>query len=351
MPSRSLRLLVCGGAGYIGSHMCKLLADHGHTITVIDDLSTGHARAAQWGQLHVGDIADAVLLDRVFAEFRPEGVLHFAGKSIVGESFIDPASYYLNNFSATLNLLERVRQIPDCPLIFSSTAAIFGIPRSQLIDEDHPKVPVHAYGHSKLAVEQALRDYWSAYALPSMSFRYFNAAGADPSGRIGEAHHPETHLIPKIFDSMLGKGGPMKIFGNDYDTRDGTCIRDFVHVNDLCKAHLLGLEFLRRHRGAFAFNLGNGTGFSVLEVLKAAEQISGVAVPHEFTGRRPGDPSRLVANSSAARQLLGWSPRYTSLSEIMETAWNWHRGRQFRAEPHQSERILFPAVPSPLSAF
>lgn len=324
-----MRLLVCGGAGYIGSHMCKLLAEHGHEVAVVDNLSTGHGAAVRWGELHVGDIGDAAFLDRVFDEFRPEGVLHFAAKSIVGESVTDPAVYYLNNFSSSLNLFERVRRIPECPLIFSSTAAIFGVPRSDLINEAHPKYPINAYGRSKLAVEQVLQDYWTAYAMPSMSFRYFNAAGADPAGNIGEAHHPETHLIPRIFDSILGRSGAMKIFGDDYETPDGTCVRDFVHVEDLCNAHLLGLEFLKVRRGALAFNLGNGAGFSVREVLKAAEDITGVPVPHEFTDRRPGDPSRLVADSSSARESLGWAPRYSELPDIMQTAWAWHRDRKF----------------------
>ncbi|GAC1621960.1 MAG: UDP-glucose 4-epimerase GalE [Nevskia sp.] len=325
--SSSLRLLVCGGAGYIGSHMCKLLAERGHTVAVVDNLSTGHREAVQWSQLYEGDIADNILLDRVFAEFRPEGVLHFAAKSIVGESVVNPAMYYLNNVSASLNLFEHVRKVPGCSLIFSSTAAIFGTPRSDLISESHPKYPINAYGRSKLAVEQALQDYWTAYAMPSMSFRYFNAAGADPSGLIGEAHEPETHLIPKIFQSILGSGETLKVFGDDYETPDGTCIRDYVHVNDLCMAHLRGLEFLRVHRGAHAFNLGNGTGFSVREVLQVAEKITGCPVRYELADRRVGDPSRLVADSAAARESLGWSPDHSDLAGIMETAWAWHKNR------------------------
>ncbi|WP_295683424.1 UDP-glucose 4-epimerase GalE [uncultured Nevskia sp.] len=327
--SKPLRLLVCGGAGYIGSHMCKLLAEHGHEVAVVDNLSTGHAEAVRWGELHVGDIGDSALLDRVFSDFRPEGVLHFAGKSIVEESITDPASYYLNNFSSSLKLFEQVRKIPDCPVIFSSTAAIFGEPQSDQITEAHPKYPINAYGRSKLAVEQLLQDYWTAYSMPSMCFRYFNAAGADPAGNIGEAHHPETHLIPRVFDSILGVAGAVKVFGNDYGTPDGTCVRDFVHVEDLCNAHLLGIEFLKDRHAALTFNLGNGVGFSVMEVLKAAQNITGIAVPYQFTGRRPGDSPRLVADSSAAREYLGWTPQYTELPHIMKTAWNWHRDRKF----------------------
>ncbi len=309
--------------------MCKLLAEHGHEVAVVDNLSTGHAEAVRWGELHVGDIGDSALLDRVFSDFRPEGVLHFAGKSIVEESITDPASYYLNNFSSSLKLFEQVRKIPDCPVIFSSTAAIFGEPQSDQITEAHPKYPINAYGRSKLAVEQLLQDYWTAYSMPSMCFRYFNAAGADPAGNIGEAHHPETHLIPRVFDSILGVAGAVKVFGNDYGTPDGTCVRDFVHVEDLCNAHLLGIEFLKDRHAALTFNLGNGVGFSVMEVLKAAQNITGIAVPYQFTGRRPGDSPRLVADSSAAREYLGWTPQYTELPHIMKTAWNWHRDRKF----------------------
>jgi len=309
--------------------MCKLLAEHGHEVAVIDNLSTGHAEAVRWGELHVGDIGDTALLNQVFADFRPEGVLHFAGKSIVEESISDPAVYYLNNFSSSLKLFEQVRKIPDCPVIFSSTAAIFGEPQSEQITEAHPKNPINAYGRSKLAVEQLLQDYWTAYSMPSMSFRYFNAAGADPAGNIGEAHHPETHLIPRIFDSILGVADAVKVFGNDYNTPDGTCVRDFVHVDDLCQAHLLGIEFLKERHAALSFNLGNGVGFSVREVLKAAENITGVAVPYAFTDRRPGDSPRLVADSSAVRKSLGWTPQYTELPHIMKTAWNWHRDQKF----------------------
>lgn len=327
MTTQPTRLLVCGGAGYIGSHMCKLLSEHGYHVAVVDNLSTGHKEAVRWGQLYEGDIGDSAFLSRVFADVQPEGVLHFAAKSIVSESVSHPALYYQNNVSASLNLFEQVRRIPGCPLIFSSTAAIFGVPRSERINEAHPKDPINAYGRSKLAVEQALQDYWAAYGMPSMAFRYFNAAGADPSAVIGEAHEPETHLIPKVFQSILGDPVPLKIFGDDYETPDGTCVRDYVHVNDLCMARLLGLRFLRLHRGAHAFNLGNGAGFSVREVLKTAERITGTAVRHELTDRRPGDPSHLVADSSAARETLGWEPQHIGLEDIMRTAWTWHRNR------------------------
>lgn len=324
-----MRLLVCGGAGYIGSHMCKLLASRGHQVAVLDNLSTGHREAVRWGTLYEGDIADDALLTRMFAEVQPEGVLHFAAKSVVGESVRDPSLYYLNNVTGSLALFEHVRKIPGCPLIFSSTAAIFGSPLSRLINEKHPKEPINPYGRTKLAIEQALQDYWAAYAMPSVSFRYFNAAGADPSGELGEAHEPETHLIPRVLQSVLGMGEPLRIFGEDYDTPDGTCIRDYVHVNDLCMAHLLGLHFLRVHRGAHAFNLGNGEGFSVRDVLRVASEVTGSTIDCEFTDRRPGDPSRLVADSAAARESLGWQPDFPDLAQIIASAWSWHKNRKF----------------------
>ena len=324
-----MRLLVCGGAGYIGSHMCKLLASRGHQVAVLDNLSTGHREAVRWGALYEGDLADEVFLSKVFAEVRPEGVLHFAAKSVVGESVRDPAIYYHNNVAGSLSLFEEVRKVPGCPLIFSSTAAIFGSPLSRLINEQHPKEPINPYGRTKLAIEQALQDYWSAYAMPSVSFRYFNAAGADPSGELGEAHDPETHLIPRVLQTALGSAEPLRIFGEDYDTPDGTCIRDYVHVNDLCMAHLLGLHFLRVHRGAHAFNLGNGEGFSIRDVLRVAEEVTGSKIACEFTDRRPGDPSRLVADSAAARESLGWQPEYPDLAQIIATAWRWHQNRKF----------------------
>jgi UDP-glucose 4-epimerase len=324
-----MRLLVCGGAGYIGSHMCKLLAESGHEVTVLDNLSTGHREAAQWGTLHVGDISDAPFLAEVFSRSRPDGVLHFAAKSLVAESVAKPSDYWFNNVVATLNLLEHVRQTPGCVFVFSSTASIFGNPRSATIDESHPRDPINAYGRSKLAIELVLQDYWQAYRLPSVSFRYFNAAGADASGRIGELHQPETHLIPRILESMLGRAETLKVFGDDYDTSDGTCVRDYVHVTDLCQAHLLGLEYLHRDPGAHFFNLGNGAGFSVREVLSVAQQVIGRPVPHAIAARRPGDPARLVAHADKARRVLGWNPQQAALDAIIESAWRWHSDRKF----------------------
>jgi UDP-glucose 4-epimerase len=324
-----MRLLVCGGAGYIGSHMCKLLAESGHEVTMLDNLSTGHREAAQWGGLYIGDIGDASFMSEVFTRLRPEGVLHFAAKSLVAESIAKPSDYWFNNVAATLNLLEHVRQTPGCVFVFSSTAAIFGNPHGAAIDESHPCDPINTYGRSKQVIEQVLQDYWRAYRLPSVSFRYFNAAGADASGRIGESHRPETHLIPRILESILGREEKLKVFGDDYDTPDGTCIRDYIHVTDLCQAHLLGLEYLRRDPGAHFFNLGNGAGFSVREVLSVAQQVIGRPVPHEIAARRPGDPARLVAQADKARRVLSWNPRHAALDAIIESAWRWHSDRKF----------------------
>ncbi|MBX6419703.1 MAG: UDP-glucose 4-epimerase GalE [Nevskia sp.] len=324
-----MNILVTGGAGYIGSHMCKRLAEHGHRIAVIDDLSTGHEQAVRWGEFHRGDVGDGEFLDRVFERFRPEAVLHFAAKSIVAESVADPALYYRTNVAGSLRLIERVRKTPGCVFVLSSTAAIFGRPQAERIDETHPCAPINAYGRSKLMVENILAEYWAAYRLPSVSLRYFNAAGADASGAIGEAHTPETHLIPRILEAALGRAEPVRVFGADYDTRDGTCIRDYIHVDDLCQAHLDGLEYLRAHPGCHAFNLGNGRGFTVREVLDAATRVVGRRLAYQIGERRPGDPAMLVADAARAQQILHWRPAHPQLETLIESAWRWHRQRAF----------------------
>jgi len=324
-----MRLLVCGGAGYIGAHMCKMLAEAGHQVAVIDDLSTGHPAAVQWGRFYQGNIGDPVLLDTVFEEFRPEAVFHFAARSIVADSLRDPAGYYQNNVSATLNLIKHILTIPSCLLIFSSTAAIYGVPQTSRVTEQHATVPINPYGRSKLMVESLLSDYWLAYQLPSMSFRYFNAAGADASGLIGEAHQPETHLIPLALEATLGRGQGLRVFGADYPTPDGTCIRDYIHVNDLCSAHLAGLHYLRAHPGEYHFNLGNGAGFSVREVLSTVAEVTGRKIEHSYVERRIGDPPRLVADAGLAATTLGWTPSTPGLSSIVESAWKWHQQRRF----------------------
>ncbi|MES2883683.1 MAG: UDP-glucose 4-epimerase GalE [Pseudomonadota bacterium] len=322
-----MRVLVIGGAGYIGSHMCKMLAEQGHTVHVLDNLSTGHKEACRFGTLHIGDLSDVSTLHHVFNATKPEAVMHFAGKSIVAESISDPSQYYFTNFVGTATLADYMSQQPGLPLVFSSTAAIFGAPQTERIGERHPCNPINPYGASKLAAERLLADYWAAYGQSSVTFRYFNAAGADPSGEIGEAHEPETHLIPKILDSVLHQSEPISVNGIDYSTSDGTCVRDFVHVNDICRAHLLGLNHLLRAPGVYAFNLGNGNGYSVKQVLSAAEQVVGKPIPHRIGERRLGDPAVLVADASHTHAVLGWKPQLPGLEEMIETAWRWHKRR------------------------
>jgi len=323
-----MRVLVIGGAGYIGSHMCKMLAQHGHSVHVLDDFSTGHRDACRFGTLRIGDMGDAATLHDVFRAARPEAVMHFAGKSLIEESVREPAQYHFANVVGTATLMECLKQYPGLPVVFSSTASIFGSPLSGLIDEQHPCKPINPYGASKLAAEQVLRDYWQSAGQSSVSFRYFNAAGADPEGDIGEAHEPETHLIPRILDAALGLSGAISINGTDYPTVDGTCVRDYVHVNDICRAHFLGLSHQLRHPGAHAFNLGNGSGYSVRQVLATAEAVVGRAIPHGFGERRPGDPAVLVADATQANVTLGWQPEIPRLHDIIETAWRWHKSHR-----------------------
>jgi UDP-glucose 4-epimerase len=322
-------IAVTGGAGYIGSHMCKMLAQAGHRVTVIDDLSTGHAQAVQWGSLQRCSIADAAALRGVFAQERFDAVIHFAGAIVVSESVSDPLKYYQANLAATLTLLQTMREAGVDKLVFSSTAAIFGEPRQDAIDERHVIAPISPYGQSKAMVEQVLRDSAAACGLDSVVLRYFNAAGADPSGVIGEAHEPETHLIPRLLELAQDPNAEIAIFGTDHPTPDGTCVRDYIHVEDLCAAHLLALDHLDAHRGFHAFNLGNGRGFSVYEVLRAVETVTGCKLQPRLSARREGDPARLVASPAAAMATLGWKPRYDSLEAIVATAWNWQRQRRY----------------------
>lgn len=316
-----MKILVVGGAGYIGSHMVKYLSRRGHAVTVLDDLSTGHRDAVIGAELVVGSLADRALLDQLLSQGGFDGVMHFAASSLVGESVADPAKYYRNNVAGTQNLLDAMREHgPQC-FIFSSTAAIFGNPVSELIDEEHPKAPINPYGRSKLMVEQMLADYDAAYGLRSSCLRYFNAAGADPEGELGERHDPETHLIPLVLQAASGRRSHISIFGDDYDTPDGTCIRDYIHVEDLCEAHMLALQRLLDGGASRAYNLGNGNGFSVAQVIEAARAVTGQPIPAEKAPRRPGDPPRLVAASARAREELGWTPRFDALETIIEHAW------------------------------
>lgn len=325
----TMHLLVCGGAGYIGSHMTQWLAVQGHRITVLDNLSTGHREAVRWGELVEADLLDPASLERAFAGRRFDAVMHFCASSLVGESVREPYAYYRNNVAGTLNLLEAMRSHGVDRLVFSSTAAVFGNPLHDVIDEDHRKAPINPYGASKLMVERILEDASHAYGLRSTALRYFNAAGALAEHGIGEAHACETHLIPNVLKSALGGSSQLKVFGTDYPTPDGTCMRDYVHVQDLAQAHALALEYMEQHAGAHAFNLGNGRGFSVREVIAAASEVAGREIPYEVAPRREGDPAVLVASSDRARRELGWSPVWTDLHGIIRSAWEWHRDQAF----------------------
>ncbi|WP_414041106.1 UDP-glucose 4-epimerase GalE [Acidithiobacillus sp. M4-SHS-6] len=318
-------ILVVGGAGYIGSHMAKMLVQNGHEVIVIDNLSTGFRDAARYGRLMEGDLADQTLLDRIFTENSIAAVMHFAALSQVGESMREPARYYRNNVANTQNLLNAMLRHRVNHFIFSSTAAIFGEPDTPLIDEQHPQRPINPYGRGKRMVEEMLGDYDRGYGLRSVCLRYFNAAGADPEGELGERHDPESHLIPLVLQAASDRRDHIAVYGDDYPTPDGTCIRDYVHVWDLCSAHLLALEHLLADGDSNAFNLGNGTGFSVQEVIDAARRVTGRPIRARTQERRPGDPAVLVANSEKARQILGWQPGFEGLETIIGHAWEWER--------------------------
>ena len=323
-----MNILVVGGAGYIGSHMVKLLGQRGCAVTTLDDLSSGHRDAVLSGDFVQGDMADTELLRGLFAARKFDAVMHFASFIEVGESVREPAKYYRNNVANTLTLLSAMREAGVDRFIFSSTAAIFGTPQYVPIDERHPRAPINPYGRTKNMVEDVLSDYERAYGLRSVRLRYFNAAGADPEGKLGERHDPESHLIPLALQAASGRRAGLSVYGTDYDTPDGTCIRDYVHVSDLCEAHWLALESLRDGASSQAYNLGNGNGFSVLEVIGTAKKVTGVdfAVKHEV--RRAGDPPRLVADASAIKAKLGWSPRYADLDTIIAHAWAFERSRK-----------------------
>ncbi len=321
------RVLVTGGAGYIGSHACKALALAGYEPITYDNFVYGHEWAVRWGPFERGDILDSRRLREVLAEYRPTAVMHFAAFAYVGESVEDPAKYYLNNVAGTLRLLEAMRANEIGRIVFSSTCATYGIPATVPINESHPQQPINPYGRTKLMIEQALADYSSAYGLASCALRYFNAAGADPDGEIGECHDPETHLIPNVLRAATGELDELSIFGDDYGTEDGTCIRDYIHVTDLAEAHVLALQYLENREGFHAFNLGTETGNSVKQVVDTAVEVVGRPIPTRIVPRRAGDPPVLVADSNRARVTLGWRPRYTGIRPIVETAWQWHRNR------------------------
>ena len=315
-------VLVTGGAGYIGSHACKALAAAGHTPVTYDNLIHGHEWAVKWGPLERGDVLDAARLGEVFRAHRPAAVMHFAALAYVGESVIDPAKYYRNNVTGTLTLLDAMRAAGVDRMVFSSTCATYGTPKTLPIDEDAPQSPINPYGATKLMIERVLADYAAAYGLKSGALRYFNAAGADPDGEIGEDHQPETHLIPLVLEAAAG-GAPIIVLGDDYDTPDGTCIRDYVHVSDIADAHVLALDRLERGSLRAAYNLGAGVGVSVAEVIRAAVEVTGRTIAVEIGARRPGDPAALLADPALAMTDLGWMPKRKGIAPMIETAWSW----------------------------
>lgn len=323
-----MKILVVGGAGYIGSHMVRELLEKGYDPVVFDNLSTGHEWAVPEGRLVRGDLADAAALERLFAEQRFEAVMHFASFIQVGESVTAPLKYYDNNVANTLKLLSSMEKAGVTRFVFSSTAAVYGSPETVPIPETASLRPENPYGRSKLMVEEVLADCELAWGLHSARLRYFNAAGAHPSGEIGEAHSPESHLIPIILQVALGEREFITVNGDDYDTPDGTCVRDYIHVCDLAAAHTLALEALLAGKGSMAYNLGNGKGYSIREVIEVCRRVTGRQIPVKTGPRRAGDPAMLVASSGRIIEELGWKPRYAELETIVETAWEWHRSRR-----------------------
>ena len=317
-------VLVTGGAGYIGSHACKALSLAGYTPVTYDNLVYGHDWAVKWGPLEIGDILDRARLEQVLDEYQPKAIMHFAAFAYVGESVLDPGKYYRNNTGGALTVLEAACSRSIENIVFSSTCATYGEPSTVPIPESEAQSPINPYGASKLMVERMLADFETAHGLRSASLRYFNAAGADPDSKIGEDHDPETHLIPLVLDAACGLRPAITVFGTDYDTPDGTCIRDYVHVNDLADAHVLALKALEGGAPSMAVNLGNGHGFSVKEVIDTARQVTGRDIPVKLGPRRDGDPPALVGDARRACEFLGWQPRLGSLEKIIGTAWQWH---------------------------
>ncbi|MBQ7908369.1 MAG: UDP-glucose 4-epimerase GalE [Elusimicrobiaceae bacterium] len=321
-------ILVVGGAGYIGSHTVKMLASRGYNPVVYDNLSKGHRQAVEGLPFEEGDLGDKTRLKEVFQQYQIEAVMHFAAFIEVGESVKEPSKYYHNNVASVLNLLDAMQESGVKYFVFSSTAATFGEPVQPQINESHPQQPINPYGNTKLMVEKMLEDFDRAYGLKSVALRYFNASGADDSGCIGESHTPETHLIPLVLQAAAGKRPSIKVFGSDYPTPDGTCVRDYVHVNDLARAHILALEKMEKENKSLRYNLGSGSGFSVAELIQEAKAVTGVDFKVEYEARRAGDPAVLVADPSKAQAELGWKPMY-NLKQIITTAWNWEKNRRF----------------------
>lgn len=330
MSSKKQTILVTGGAGYIGSHAASALKKAGYEVIILDNLSYGHREIVDdvlQVKLIVGDTSDRDVLDRLFTTYKIDAVMHFAAYIAVGESVKEPGKYYRNNVASTLNLLEAMLAHGINKIVFSSTCAVYGMPKEVPMTENHPHNPLSPYAASKDMVEQILKDFDTAFSLKSVAFRYFNACGADPGGLLGEDHFPETHLIPLALLTALKKRESLYIFGTDYDTPDGTCVRDYIHVNDLADAHVLGLEYLLSGGESDVFNLGNGNGFSVREVIETARQVTGLEIPAIESDRRAGDAPILVGSSKKVKEKLGWNPNYADLKKIISHAWQWHQTR------------------------
>lgn len=324
-----MNVLITGGAGYIGSHCSRYFRAQGVDVTILDDLSEGHREAVGDARLVVGDCGDGELLSRLFAEKTYDAVVHFAAFTSVGESVAEPRKYFRNNVENMLTLMNAAVDHGVGYFVFSSSSAVFGEPAELPIREDHPQRPINPYGETKMIGERMLADYERAYGLHSCSFRYFNAAGDAEDSAIGESHHPETHLIPLVIQAALGKRPPLTVFGTDYDTRDGSCIRDYVHVEDLASAHYLGLRYIMEHGTSEQFNLGSETGFTVLEIIRAVEKVTGLPVPYSLGARRAGDPAVLVAGNAKAKDLLGWDPKKSDLETILRDAYHWELKRTY----------------------
>lgn len=322
-------ILVAGGAGYIGSHTVKYLLNHGYEVVVLDNLISGHREAVLTEKFEQVDLGNKVELDKVFKKYDIDAVIHFAAFSYVGESVINPKKYYHNNVVSTLNLLDTMIENGVKNIVFSSTCATYGNPQYMPMDEKHPQSPINPYGNTKLAIERMMADYETAYGLKYIALRYFNAAGCDAQGELGESHSPETHLIPLVLKAIKGEIPKITVFGTDYDTEDGTCVRDYIHVEDLADAHMLAVEKLAKDGTSYCINLGTGIGNSVKEIIKAAEEVTGKNVPLEYGQRRPGDPAKLYASNKKAKEVLSWNPKYTNIQDIIKTAWIWEQNKKF----------------------
>lgn len=322
-------ILVAGGAGYIGSHTVKYLLKNNYNVVVVDNLVHGHKEAVLTPNFEQIDLADKPALDKVFKKYKIDAVIHFAAYTYVGESVTSPQKYYWNNVVNTLNLLDVMIENDVKNIVFSSTCATYGNPQYTPIDENHPQSPINTYGKTKLMMEQIMADYETAYGLKYVALRYFNAAGCDTQGELGESHDPETHLIPLVLKAIKGEIPQINVFGTDYNTPDGTCIRDYIHVEDLADAHMLAVEKLLTEHKSHCINLGTGIGTSVKEIIKAAEEVTGKKVPLRYGERRVGDPAKLYAANKKSKEILGWIPKYTDIKEIIKTAWLWEENKKF----------------------